>query len=646
MDANLSSKIEIYVQCSNLVSHDLLSKSDPFVVLYLRGISGQFEQIGRSETIKNSENPKFSTQFKIEYFFEENQEIRVEIYDTDTASQKLSEQDFIGNAVFPVGEMVASPGQAVTKAIFAKGSKKPIMQHSKPSTVTLSCEEISLTNDLVYLNLAATGLPKMDMFGSADPYLEIFRSREDGSWIKIHKTEVIKNNPNPTWKQISISSQQLCNGDYARPLLIKCFDWDRNSDPDLIGQCQCSVNDMKENNFSQSLQRPKKKKTYGKFAVRNLRIARQHSFMDYLKGGCQISLMVAIDYTGSNGNPTDPRSLHYMNSQSPNEYIRAMSAIGTVLAPYDTDQQFPVWGFGAKIGSQTSHCFSLTFDERNPEVRGIPGIIDVYQRSFQKVALSGPTLFQHILQTASDVAKQQWQTDCQNYYIFLILTDGVINDLQKTVDVLVAASGLPLSVIIVGVGQADFRQMDHLDADGGQLKSSNGRFAERDIVQFVPFRRFDGQQITRLSKETLAELPGQFLAYMRSKKISPLDPAVRIARMRAQQQQHMAQLPQGGGSGSNGGLTVEQQIHQAHMATLAAQQQTHQARAGLASLQVSESKDDSSSGAGGAPQQGMNPPMMGSSGNPQLENLRVNPPQYVSGRDIDVPGDKPPSWSP
>ena len=37
-------------------------------------------------------------------------------------------------------------------------------------------------------------------------------------------------------------------------------------------------------------------------------------FLDYLRSGWQISLVAAIDYTGSNGVPTMPNSLHYMGA--------------------------------------------------------------------------------------------------------------------------------------------------------------------------------------------------------------------------------------------------------------------------------------------------------------------------------------------
>jgi hypothetical protein len=44
----------------------------------------------------------------------------------------------------------------------------------------------------------------------------------------------------------------------------------------------------------------------------------------------------------------------------------------------------------------------------------------------------------------------------QKYTICLIITDGTINDFEQTADEIVAASKLPVSIIIVGVGDADF----------------------------------------------------------------------------------------------------------------------------------------------------------------------------------------------
>ena len=52
----------------------------------------------------------------------------------------------------------------------------------------------------------------------------------------------------------------------------------------------------------------------------------------------------------------------------------------------------------------------------------------------------------------------------------MILTDGEIHDMDKTMDLVVHAARLPLSIIIIGVGNEKFAQMRTLDGDTGPLK--------------------------------------------------------------------------------------------------------------------------------------------------------------------------------
>lgn len=43
----------------------------------------------------------------------------------------------------------------------------------------------------------------------------------------------------------------------------------------------------------------------------------KHTFMDFMRGGLEIGLFVGIDFTGSNGNPSSPTSLHYIDQRNP-----------------------------------------------------------------------------------------------------------------------------------------------------------------------------------------------------------------------------------------------------------------------------------------------------------------------------------------
>lgn len=108
--------------------------------------------------------------------------------------------------------------------------------------------------------------------------------------------------------------------------------------------------------------------------------------------------------------------------------------------------------------------------------------------------------------------------------------------MDKTIDQIVRGSVNNLAIIIVGVGDADFESMEILDGDEEALYSKSYRkYMSADIVQFVPFNDFKHNPHL-LAKETLMEVPGQLLNYMRKKNIVP------HARTEAQRQMIAQQL--------------------------------------------------------------------------------------------------------
>lgn len=65
------------------------------------------------------------------------------------------------------------------------------------------------------------------------------------------------------------------------------------------------------------------------------------------------------------------------------------------------------------------------------------------------------------------------------YLILLILTDGAIHDMDETLQLIDDASTLPMSIIIIGVGEDNFKLMVRLDGDGDHL---NMHSMKRDLV--------------------------------------------------------------------------------------------------------------------------------------------------------------------
>lgn len=163
---------------------------------------------------------------------------------------------------------------------------------------------------------------------------------------------------------------------------IECFDWDRNSDPDVIGSFTTSLQELQSGACFDLMKsypdKPKKKpKKKGVICFTKVVLTKVNSFLDYVKGGMEINLMVAVDFTGSNGHPDDASSLHYRGGRTMNQYQQVIQNIGSIVAAYDHDQMIPVWGFGGKVNNEVSHCFPLTFNNQNIEVHGVPGIMQV-----------------------------------------------------------------------------------------------------------------------------------------------------------------------------------------------------------------------------------------------------------------------------
>ncbi|XP_061162370.1 copine-3-like [Saccostrea echinata] len=524
------SRVELRIECKALKKKDEFSKSDPCAALYMLNRKGQnWEEIGRTELIKNCHDPKFTRAFRVDYFFEEVQKVKVEVYDLDNETATLEDDDFLGKIECNLGEIVSRNPYS---GPLLKKDGKPM----GGSTISIRSEEVKEGGEMVHMKFSATKLDNKDFLGKSDPYLEISKKATDGSWQVVHRTEVIKNTLNPVWRPFTLSVHAMCGGNKSEDIKFDCYDYDSDGSHDFIGTFTTTLADMESNTqggkqasypcINPKKQSKKKYQNSGVIHLTELKIFKRPSFLEFVYGGMQINFTVGIDFTGSNGNPSSPNSLHYINPYQPNEYMQAIQAVGNVCQDYDTDKLFPALGFGAKLPDGTvSMEFAINFNPSNPYCAGIGGVLEAYKACIQRVALYGPTnvapIIYHVARFAEQAQREEGTKGAHAYFILLLLTDGIITDMDKTRDAIVYASGLPMSLIIVGVGDADFTDMNFLDGDDGVLKGANGKPALRDIVQFVPFRDFRMSASAELARNVLAEVPQQVVQYYEMRKIPP-----------------------------------------------------------------------------------------------------------------------------
>jgi len=459
----------------------------------------------------------FSISFLMDYFFEKQQYLIINVQDG------LGNQSEIKTSL---GRVMGSRGQTLTLPT-SENSQQQLMLSA--NTVKNNNMAVNLAFSISQMNKSSNMFYMIKKLKSVS---QLNRNNQNQNNQNNGVNNPVAYDPNDFWKiqkselkqvgtyavnfnPTKVPAMFLCNGDYDHPIAIE---FHCPQERVVLAVHITTVNKLlAERSF-----------TVGSLNVTcNSEIIKEHTFIDFLRGGTQLSLTLGIDFTGSNGNPRDRDSLHRINDDGkPNQYQLAIRSCGDILAYYDYDQSFPVYGYGAVLPntSWANHCFPLNL-QQDPNIITIDTVLNTYCQVMPTLNFSGPTNFSPLLtQTISNIKSNN---NPNVYNILLILTDGMINDMDQTIDALVEGSFMPLSVIIVGIGTGDFGNMDLLDADGKGLSDSRGRKAGRDLVQFVPFYKFAGNG-QKLAEQVLAEVPRQLCDFFKMIKKPPGDPIVNM----------------------------------------------------------------------------------------------------------------------
>ncbi|KAL5811546.1 hypothetical protein ACOSQ4_028114 [Xanthoceras sorbifolium] len=264
------------------------------------------------------------------------------------------------------------------------------------------------------------------------------------------------------------------------------------------------------------------------------------------------NLILGIDFTKSNewtGKASfNNRSLHAIGD-TPNPYEKAISIIGKTLAPFDEDNLIPCFGFG----DATTHDQEVfSFHSDHTPCNGFEEVLACYRNIVPNLRLSGPTSYAPVVDAAIDIVEK---TGGQ-YHVLVIIADGQVtrsvntNDgelspqEEKTIQSIVNASSHPLSIVLIGVGDGPWEDMQRFD---DKIPAR-----EFDNFQFVNFTSIMSKNKTPAEKETafalaaLMEIPIQYKAAFefgilgrttgKARKIVPRPPPVPYTRRALQRE--------------------------------------------------------------------------------------------------------------
>ena len=121
------------------------------------------------------------------------------------------------------------------------------------------------------------------------------------------KTILRGNASDATSDVMTISLTELCNSDLHRNIRFRVVDTMNHAR--VFDEVVFSVEEMEKKKRFEAA-------TGASLILLKANIIERFSLVDYLRSGVQISLVGAVDYTASNGNPTDSSSLHFLGAQN------------------------------------------------------------------------------------------------------------------------------------------------------------------------------------------------------------------------------------------------------------------------------------------------------------------------------------------
>eukprot|EP01087_Luapelamoeba_hula_P013086 TRINITY_DN3720_c0_g1_i1.p1 TRINITY_DN3720_c0_g1~~TRINITY_DN3720_c0_g1_i1.p1 ORF type:complete len:291 (+),score=59.28 TRINITY_DN3720_c0_g1_i1:473-1345(+) len=219
------------------------------------------------------------------------------------------------------------------------------------------------------------------------------------------------------------------------------------------------------------------------------------------------NLIIGIDYTisntGAGARTFGGYSLHALDSPTPNPYRQVIQIIGKTLARFDDDNQIPVFGFGDKKTSDKS-VFPFMEDRT---CNGFEEVLEVYEEITPTIQMAGPTSFAPLIREAIRIVQEE-----RSYHILVIIADGQVthdseycNATAETTRAIVEASQHPLSILVVGVGDGPWEQMEEFDDGLPQRKFDNFQF-----VDFHKEMQKQGNKEANFAVASLQEIPQQF----------------------------------------------------------------------------------------------------------------------------------------
>lgn len=510
-----SEPVELHIKCKELDNEDawMFGETDGQCVLYAVDWNNNRSKIGETEVCQDHSSPDFETPINVDFTFERRQEMVLVCYDIDDGG---ANREVVGEVRFELAQIMTQQETGIELTLTENGSPKGKV-HITPVRLGKQTFEY-------LIDFKLQGVKDLEFWGKSDPFMTFERPnpinatnpKDVQSWERVYTSEHYDENLNPDFRPFNISSGRLNRGNENAMIRYTIRDHSKSGNHKIIGFGYFSISQVLGGQTIFHSQNKDGEPT-GTLIFENLQRVKSYTLADYLKYGVKLSMVLAIDFTSSNGDPRNPESYHYLNPSGRNRYEQAIMNAGNILKNYDSDNQIPVYGYGFSAPNfginDISFCCPINGNFDAPHFNGYQEILPAYRNLVSNMVPGNLNKISPIIQRAIGAAQSSWGRDKSLYNIVLILTSGTIADKDEAKALLNQARALPISIILVAVGDGNMRDMEFLDGDH--------EVTARDFVSFVDYKKHQHNQ-AELAQVMLQEIPDQIITFYRKHGIVPV----------------------------------------------------------------------------------------------------------------------------
>ena len=129
--------------------------------------------------------------------------------------------------------------------------------------------------------------------------------------VRIFKTSIVHDDTHPWWEAVTLNMTEFCNNNKQLPLRISVYNYRNEGQHSLYGYTEKTTREIEMIGQGGVIElKDKKNRTSGTLRFNQFQMDMKPSLLEYLNKGWQMNVTIAVDFTLSNMEIKDQRSLH------------------------------------------------------------------------------------------------------------------------------------------------------------------------------------------------------------------------------------------------------------------------------------------------------------------------------------------------